>query len=47
MLVKGQGVQFTGGAPLVVSSPPVDGYTRLPGQGLWGQQGFACADTLK
>ncbi|KAL4855424.1 Mitogen-activated protein kinase kinase kinase 9 [Chlorella vulgaris] len=47
VLVKGQGVQFTGGAPLVVSSPPVDGYTRLPGQGLWGQQGFACANTLK
>lgn len=46
VVAKGPGVQYMGGAPLVVTGPDLPGYTRRMGNGLWGQPGYDCAASL-
>jgi len=47
VLGKGEGIGFTGGAPLAVYGPMVEGYARRLGTGVYGQPGFDCPGTLK
>lgn len=47
LVSEGPGIAFTGGSPIAVNGPEVQGYRRELATGLWGQPGFSCNDTLK
>lgn len=44
---KGPSIAFTAGAPIVAMGPPQPGFARRIGQGLFGQRGFSCPETVK
>jgi len=47
LLGKGPHIPFASGSPLVTVGPPLPGYTRQLGSGLFGQRGYTCPESLK
>lgn len=47
LIAKGPGINFTSGSPLATVAPPLPGYRRLLGSGLFGLRGFPCPGSLK
>ncbi|PRW33664.1 serine threonine- kinase receptor R831 [Chlorella sorokiniana] len=47
LLGKGPHIPFVSGSPLMTVAPPLPGYKRLLGSGLFGQRGYTCPESLK